>query len=150
MSRNNKPTSANERQVGGNHYKGLGIEHWDVAWKMSMDYFQGQITKYVLRWRDKGGVEDLEKGFHFYEKYLECVKQNSHEADADAIEVAEGPKFYPHVKPTGWWGYTFEGTDGQGSLFTCLSCKGAVRTQPNQYPGDFHHCGDATPAYVGQ
>ena len=151
MSHNNKPTSANDRQVGGNHYKGMGVEHWDVAWKMSMDYFQGQITKYVLRWRDKGGVEDLEKGFHFYEKYLECVKGNSMEADADleALEIER----YPHVKPTGWWGFTFEGTDGKGSLFTCQKCRDQVRVTPEYYPGDFHKCGidgDATPAYVGQ
>jgi hypothetical protein len=154
---------ANDRQVGGNHYKGMGVEHWDVAWKMNMDYFQGQITKYVTRWRDKDGIPDLEKGFHFYEKYLELVRGNSLEADADAIHVIEDnkPTAYPMVKPTGWWGYTFEGTDGQGSLFTCKGCKTEVRCPPSYFPGDFHHCGlldaeqaafmgEPTRAYTGQ
>jgi len=157
MSQSRSPTKANDRQVGGNHYKGMGVEHWDVAWKMSLDYFQGQITKYVTRWRDKDGLRDLEKGFHFYEKYLELVRGNSLEADADAVEVTEAEEYkpvpYPMVKPTGWWGFVFEGTDGKGSLYTCQSCKSEVRATPLYYPGDFHKCpreGDATSAYVGQ
>jgi len=149
---------ANDRQVGGNHYKGMGVEHWDVAWKMHMDYFQGQITKYVTRWRDKDGIPDLEKGFHFYEKYLELVRGNSLEADADAVHVEVAPASpiaYPMVKPTGWWGFVFEGTDGDGSLFTCNACKSAVRCKPEFYPGDFHKCkvvpeGEPTGSYVGQ
>lgn len=67
--------SANNKQVGGTHY-GSGIKHWDLAAARCYDYFQGQITKYVDRWKDKHTTpekrrEDLEKGLHFYEKYLE-------------------------------------------------------------------------------
>lgn len=68
---------ANERQVGGGHYKkGKGIvEHWDIVAQHELDYFQGQITKYVMRWKLKGnGVEDLEKARHFLEKYIELNK----------------------------------------------------------------------------
>jgi len=64
---------ANDRQVGGDHYKG-DSQHWDWAWKNELDYFQGQITKYVARWRDKNGLQDLEKAQHFLEKYIELVK----------------------------------------------------------------------------
>lgn len=35
------------------------------------DYFQGQITKYVMRWRRKGGIQDLKKALHVLEKYIE-------------------------------------------------------------------------------
>lgn len=68
--------AANERQVGGNHYKGDGrkVEHWDIVAQHDLDYFQGQITKYVMRWRDKGGIPDLEKALHFIEKYIELAK----------------------------------------------------------------------------
>lgn len=63
---------ANEKQVGGNHYKKQGAtEHWDIVDQWGLDYFQGQITKYVMRWRDKGGLQDLEKASHFLEKYRE-------------------------------------------------------------------------------
>jgi hypothetical protein len=71
-----KPKSANERQVGGTHYKRPGaIEHWDIVWQWNLDYYQGQITKYVMRWREKGGSADLEKAQHFLQKYIELVKE---------------------------------------------------------------------------
>jgi hypothetical protein len=142
---------ANDRQVGGNHYKGAKLEHWDVVWMFSLDYFQGQITKYVFRWRDKGGIVDLEKGLHFYEKYLECVKGNSMEADNDIEQMVEIIP-YPMVKPTGWWGFTFEGTDGKGSLYTCQKCKENVYAKPDFFPGDFHTCsvGEVDAAYLNQ
>lgn len=71
--------SANDRQVGVGDYQGGGyraapIQHWDFAWACGMDYFQGQITKYVTRWRQKGGLQDLEKAQHFLEKYIELVR----------------------------------------------------------------------------
>jgi len=62
---------ANERQVGGGHYKVGGEEHWDRVARLDLDYFQGQITKYVERWKNKGGIQDLEKAAHFLQKYLE-------------------------------------------------------------------------------
>jgi len=68
---------ANDRQVGGEHYKKGGEEHWDRAWRLKYDPFQYIITKWVERWRDKGGLEDLRKALHALEKYIEVV-----EADA--------------------------------------------------------------------
>lgn len=63
-------TEANRRQIGGSHY-GLGqFQHWDMVDLFHLDYFQGQITKYVVRWRDKNGIEDLEKAKHYLEKYI--------------------------------------------------------------------------------
>lgn len=62
--------SANKRQVGGRHYKSY-IEHWDYVAANDLDYFQGQITKYVARWKLKGGLEDLQKARHFLDKYIE-------------------------------------------------------------------------------
>lgn len=67
---------ANKRQVGGKHYKTGGEEHWDRVNRLGLDYFQGQITKYVERWRDKNGIQDLEKAAHFLEKYIEIERKN--------------------------------------------------------------------------
>ena len=66
--------SANQRQVGGEHYKTGGREHWDIVVEHDLDYFQGQITKYVMRWKKKNGVEDLRKAQHFLEKYIEVAE----------------------------------------------------------------------------
>ena len=60
--------TANDTQIGGTHYKGAkcphcgeSLEHWDLAWLFKWDNFQYSITKYVMRWRTKHGIEDLEK-----------------------------------------------------------------------------------------
>ena len=62
--------NANEKQVGGLHYVS-SIQHWDYVAANNLDYFQGQITKYVARWKNKNGLQDLEKAKHFLEKYIE-------------------------------------------------------------------------------
>lgn len=64
---------ANTRQVGGDHYKTGGEEHWDRVHRLGLDYFQGQITKYVERWKKKNGVQDLMKARHFLDKYIELA-----------------------------------------------------------------------------
>ena len=71
---NEKKSSANERQVGGQHYGLKEFQHWDMVSMFGLDYFQGQITKYVMRWNKKNGLQDLEKAKHFLEKYIEEIK----------------------------------------------------------------------------
>jgi hypothetical protein len=66
--------SANHIQVGGDHYKMQTMQHWDVVAMFDLDYFQGQITKYVFRWKKKGGLQDLKKALHFTQKYIELVE----------------------------------------------------------------------------
>lgn len=68
-------SKANERQVAGNHYGLSSLQHWDLVAMFNWDYFQGQITKYLMRWRKKNGVQDLRKAAHFLEKYIELVEQ---------------------------------------------------------------------------
>ena len=67
-------SSANETQVGGGHYKTQTPDqpqHWDIVAIHNLDYFQGQITKYVMRWKNKNGLQDLQKAQHFLQKYIE-------------------------------------------------------------------------------
>jgi len=68
--------SANEKQVGGDHYKAK-IQHWDWAWANNLDYFQAQITKYVARHKKKNGLEDLKKAQHFLDKYVELLESET-------------------------------------------------------------------------
>ncbi len=66
---------ANDRQVGGEHYKVGGEEHWDRVYRLfGPGYFIGNITKYVERYQSKNGVEDLEKAKHYIEKLIELEK----------------------------------------------------------------------------
>ena len=66
--------NANDRQVGGGHYK-VGFEHWDFVHLMGLGYFEGQITKYVTRHRKKNGRQDAEKALHFLDKLIELQLQ---------------------------------------------------------------------------
>jgi hypothetical protein len=67
---------ANDIQFGGNHYNKFGkLQHWDYVGRNGLDYFLGCATKYVFRWRDKKGVEDLKKGRHFVVKYIELIEE---------------------------------------------------------------------------
>lgn len=67
--------SANDKQVGGDHYKKGGEEHWDRQWRLyGRGYFVGCITKYVERYHEKNGLQDLEKAAHFLEKLMELEK----------------------------------------------------------------------------
>lgn len=65
--------TANDKQVDGDHYKSP-IQHWDYVVANDLDYFQGQITQYVGRWKKKNGIKDLEKAQHFLEKYIEIER----------------------------------------------------------------------------
>ena len=80
-------SNANDRQVGGQHYD-KPIQHWDYVAANNLDYFAGQITKYVSRWKDKNGIQDLEKAKHFLEKYIEVEKARLESAE-DATAQAE-------------------------------------------------------------
>ena len=62
--------SANDTQVGGIHYK-ADYQHWDFVCDTDMPYLLGCATKYVARWQDKAGVEDLNKAIHYLEKATE-------------------------------------------------------------------------------
>ena len=58
------------------YYKEKVIQPWDYIAANALGYFEGNVIKYVSRWRDKGGVEDLRKARHYLDKLieLECRK----------------------------------------------------------------------------
>lgn len=62
--------SANDYQVGGDHYKSDYI-HWDLAINLGLSYLEGCTTKYPVRWRQKNGLEDLKKAWHYLVKLEE-------------------------------------------------------------------------------
>lgn len=69
-------SSANQTQVGGDHYKS-GYQHWDFVHDNDLGYFEGQITKYTTRRRHKNGKQDVEKALHFAMKLKELAEKFS-------------------------------------------------------------------------
>lgn len=60
--------SANNKQVGGDHYRRLEYQHWDFITDLRLPYLIGCATKYPTRWRGKNGLEDLRKAVHYVDK----------------------------------------------------------------------------------
>lgn len=52
-------------QVAGDHYKSLGIQPVEYIHVNSLDYFQGNVVKYVTRHKSKNGADDLRKAIHY-------------------------------------------------------------------------------------
>jgi len=63
--------TANDTQVGGDHYKDKAIQPWDFIIGNELAYLEGCIVKYISRHRDKGGLEDLHKARHYLDKLIE-------------------------------------------------------------------------------
>ena len=67
----NKFMSALEKQVGGNHYKDLPIQPIEYIHANGIPFAEGSVIKDVTRWRETGGIKDLEKAKHFLELLIE-------------------------------------------------------------------------------
>lgn len=58
-------------QVAGSHYKDLKIQPVEYIHANNLGYAEGNVIKYVTRWRKKDGRRDLEKARHYIDLLLE-------------------------------------------------------------------------------
>lgn len=63
--------SALDHQEGGAHYKTYAIQPIEYIHANDIPFAEGCVIKYVTRWRDKGGIKDLEKARHFIDMLIE-------------------------------------------------------------------------------
>ena len=68
--------SALDVQVGGSHYKDMAIQPVEYIHANGLGYIEGNIIKYVSRWRRKNGVADLEKARHYIDLLIELECKN--------------------------------------------------------------------------
>lgn len=76
----NAKLSANDKQVGGIHYKAMGVEPWDVidTWPLDqrIGYYRGNALKYIMRMGSKDqSDQEVQKGLHYLEKLVEVLKE---------------------------------------------------------------------------
>lgn len=64
-----------DKQVAGNHYKSMKIQPVEFIHTNNIPYMEGNIIKYVCRWRNKSGLADLEKAKHYIELLIELETQ---------------------------------------------------------------------------
>ena len=58
------------------HYT-QGIECWDYIVSHEMGYLEGNIIKYITRYKDKGGAEDLLKGRAYLDRLIIAVQESA-------------------------------------------------------------------------
>ena len=63
--------SALDEQVGGEHYKGMVIQPVEFIQKNRLGFVEGNIIKYICRWRAKNGLEDLHKVRHYIDLLID-------------------------------------------------------------------------------
>jgi len=73
--------SALEKQISGDHYKSLKIQPIEYIHANGIPFAEGSVIKYVTRWRDKGGLADLEKAKHFLELLIELERKAAKEQE---------------------------------------------------------------------
>jgi len=61
-------------QVGGDHYTKMKIQPVEYIHANKMDFMDGCIVGYISRWRDKGGVQDLNKIKQFVDLIIKLNK----------------------------------------------------------------------------
>lgn len=66
-----------------NYYQGA-VECWDYIYGHNLDFFEGNVVKYVTRWRGKGGVADLVKAREYLDKLIELENARGEVIKPDA------------------------------------------------------------------
>jgi len=58
-------------QIGGDHYKSFVIQPVEFIHANEIPFIEGNCIKYLCRWKQKGGVKDLEKVKHYVDVLIE-------------------------------------------------------------------------------
>ncbi len=67
--------SAFDTQVGGNHYKQFAIQPLEFIVANDLPFVVGNVVKYVVRYKTKGGLEDLKKARHYLDLLIELEEK---------------------------------------------------------------------------
>lgn len=70
-----KQAKALDTQVGGGHYKDMAIQPMEYSMKNGLDACQHTAIKYISRFREKGGIEDLRKAKHVIDMLIEFEEE---------------------------------------------------------------------------
>lgn len=68
---------ASDHQEGGSHYKKMAIQPIDFIYYNQIPFIEANVIKYVLRHRNKNGIEDLKKARHYIDLLIEKEYESS-------------------------------------------------------------------------
>lgn len=72
--------SALDKQISGSHYMDKGIQPIVYIHANKLGFCEGNVVKYVTRWREKGGEDDLRKAIHYLELLIQLETKPFHPA----------------------------------------------------------------------
>lgn len=78
--------SALDEQIAGSHYKAKKIQPAEFIYANRLGGLEAKVVWYVTRWRDKNGVQDLEKARHCLDILIELRKAELEEERAALIK----------------------------------------------------------------
>lgn len=70
--------SALDIQIGGSHYRNKGIQPIELIVALNLNFIEGNIVKYITRYKEKNGVQDIIKCIHYSQLAIElkCIRHN--------------------------------------------------------------------------
>ena len=63
-------------QVGGTHYSSMKIQPIEFIMANKLSFTQGNVVKYICRYKGKGGIQDLNKAKHYIDLLIEFEEEN--------------------------------------------------------------------------
>ena len=96
-------SAAKDTQVGGSHYTDMKIQPIEYILANNIQFPEGNVIKYVSRWRAKGGVKDLEKAVHHLTLLIEHelaqqAAENDKATQSISNSIARVNAMRPYVK----------------------------------------------------
>ena len=64
-------------QIGGTHYSDLAIEPIDFITANNLGFCEGNVIKYISRWKAKNGIEDLKKARWYIDFLIESLENET-------------------------------------------------------------------------
>tara|TARA_R100000388_G_C7228058_1_gene152932 strand:+ start:553 stop:792 length:240 start_codon:yes stop_codon:yes gene_type:complete len=72
-------------KINPDYYVGTRIQVSDFISEFNLNYFEGNIVKYIVRHRDKNGIEDLKKARWYLDRLIK--KEENAKPDEDDLKV---------------------------------------------------------------
>lgn len=67
-----------KRQVGGSYYKNKKMQPIQLIVGAKCDFIQGNVIKYISRYKEKDGKKDLQKVIQYAQLALDLCPENKH------------------------------------------------------------------------
>ena len=81
-----------EKQINGNHYKNFKIQPIEFISMNNLDFFQGNVIKYICRFREKDGIGDLNKIKHYIDMLIDLEYSSEIKKDMCTVIITEDLK----------------------------------------------------------